>query len=95
MSCSFPKRQEDSFELNASDLYLNKIPEEFQVHNGIVQHTFYVRETATYRKRWEDHVDRMGKERWPKVAWNYTSIGRYVKGSQESLEGLLRHRYWH
>jgi hypothetical protein len=32
-------------------------------------------EITTYRKSWKDLVDRMGKDRMPTKAWNYTPIG--------------------
>jgi hypothetical protein len=43
----------------------------------------------------EAHGYRMGEERWPKIAWKFKSVGRYVEGSQETLEGLFRERYKH
>jgi hypothetical protein len=37
-------------------------------------------ETATYKKRWKDHVHRMAGEKWPKIAWNYRPIWQRVTG---------------
>jgi len=35
---------------------------------------------SAYRNRRTDHADRMGVNRWPKIAWNSKLTGRSARG---------------
>jgi hypothetical protein len=46
-----------------------------------------------YRKGWEDHVDRMDEDRWPKMAWYCKSAENKVDAENRVLRPVEATRF--